>query len=126
MLYSHRSTILHSYAAALPDSLNLSARDVAMPVVPLFHVNAWGAFAHVVMYLYMMGAHTPPTSQHKRPPPPPPGIPYAAALVGCKLVLPGAALDGQSLYELMEAEGVTMAAGVPTVWLGLLDHVKVK
>lgn len=54
------------------------------------------------------------------------GIPYAAALVGCKLVLPGAAVDGKSLYELMEAERVTLAAGVPTVWLGLLNHVKVR
>lgn len=92
-LYSHRSTILHAYAAALPDSMALSARDSVLPVVPMFHVNAWG-------------------------------IPYAAALVGCKLVLPGASLDGRSIYELMEAEQVTFAAGVPTVWQMLLGHVK--
>ena len=90
-LYSHRSTMLHAYAGALPDALNLSARDSILPVVPMFHVNAWG-------------------------------IPYGAAMTGAKLVFPGAALDGKSVYELMEGEGVTMAAGVPTVWLGLLNH----
>ncbi|MFN0183432.1 MAG: 3-(methylthio)propionyl-CoA ligase [Aquabacterium sp.] len=92
-LYSHRSTLLHAYAGALPDSLNLSATDSILPVVPMFHVNAWG-------------------------------LPYGAAMTGAKLVFPGAALDGKSVYELMEAEGVTMAAGVPTVWLGLLGHMK--
>ena len=91
-LYSHRSTLLHAWAGALPDALNLSARDAILPVVPMFHVNAWG-------------------------------IPYGAAMTGAKLVFPGAALDGKSVYELMEAEGVTMAAGVPTVWLGLLNHM---
>jgi acyl-CoA synthetase (AMP-forming)/AMP-acid ligase II len=88
-LYSHRSTVLHSYAAALPDTFDLSARDVILPVVPMFHVNAWG-------------------------------LPYSSMLVGAKLVFPGAALDGKSLYELFEAEHVTFSAGVPTVWLGLL------
>ena len=92
-LYSHRSTTLHAYAAALPDVMCLSARDSVLPVVPMFHVNAWG-------------------------------IPYSAALTGCKLVFPGPALDGKSVYELMEAEGVTFAAGVPTVWQMLLNHVK--
>jgi fatty-acyl-CoA synthase len=92
-LYSHRSTTLHAYAAALPDVMCLSARDSVLPVVPMFHVNAWG-------------------------------IPYSAALTGCKLVFPGPALDGKSVYELMEAEGVTFAAGVPTVWQMLLTHVK--
>ncbi len=91
-LYSHRSTILHAYAAALPDVVCLSAGDSILPVVPMFHVNAWG-------------------------------IPYSAAMTGAKLVFPGAALDGKSVYELIESEGVTMAAGVPTVWLGLLNHV---
>jgi fatty-acyl-CoA synthase len=91
-LYSHRSTMLHAWAGALPDTLNLSARDSILPVVPMFHVNAWG-------------------------------IPYGAAMTGAKLVFPGAALDGKSVYELMESEGVTMAAGVPTVWLGLLNHM---
>jgi fatty-acyl-CoA synthase len=90
-LYSHRSTMLHAFAGALPDSMGLSARDVILPVVPMFHVNAWG-------------------------------IPYGAAMTGAKLVFPGAALDGKSVYELIETERVTMAAGVPTVWLGLLNH----
>jgi acyl-CoA synthetase (AMP-forming)/AMP-acid ligase II len=92
-LYSHRSTMLHAYAAALPDALNLSARDVILPVVPMFHVNAWG-------------------------------LPYSCALTGTKLVLPGQHLDGKSLHGLFEAEGVTMSAGVPTVWLGLLNFMK--
>jgi 3-(methylthio)propionyl---CoA ligase len=92
-LYSHRSTILHAYAAALPDVMCLSARDSVLPVVPMFHVNAWG-------------------------------IPYSAALVGAKLVFPGPALDGKSVYELMEAEQVNYSAGVPTVWQMLLGHLK--
>lgn len=92
-LYSHRSTLLHAYAAALPDVMSLSARDSVLPVVPMFHVNAWG-------------------------------IPYSAALTGCKLVFPGPALDGKSVYELIEAEKVTYAAGVPTVWQMLLGHLK--
>nr|WP_312377562.1 3-(methylthio)propionyl-CoA ligase [Delftia acidovorans] len=93
VLYSHRSTTLHAYAAALPDVMCISARDSVLPVVPMFHVNAWG-------------------------------IPYSAALTGCKLVFPGPALDGKSLFELIEAEGVTYAAGVPTVWQMLLGHIK--
>ena len=92
-LYSHRSTLLHTYAIALPDSLNCSARDTILPVVPMFHVNAWG-------------------------------LPYAACMVGAKLVFPGPFLDGKNLHELFEAEGVTMSAGVPTVWQGLLAHVE--
>jgi acyl-CoA synthetase (AMP-forming)/AMP-acid ligase II len=92
-LYSHRSTILHAYSGALPDSLNLSARDTVLPVVPMFHVNAWG-------------------------------IPYSAAATGCKLVFPGPAMDGKSIYELIEGEKVTMAAGVPTVWQMLLGHMQ--
>ena len=92
-LYSHRSTVLHTYAAALPDSLNCSARDVILPVVPMFHVNAWG-------------------------------LPYVACMVGAKMVFPGPWLDGKSLYDLFESEGVTMSAGVPTVWQGLLAHVE--
>ncbi len=93
VLYSHRSTILHAMAAALPDALNLSARDAVLPVVPMFHVNAWG-------------------------------LPYAAAMTGCKLVFPGPAMDGQSIYELIEHEKVSFAAGVPTVWQMLLVHVQ--
>lgn len=92
-LYSHRSTVLHAYGAALPDVMCLSARDAVLPVVPMFHVNAWG-------------------------------IPYSATLTGAKVVFPGPALDGKSLYELIEAEGVTFAAGVPTVWQMLLGHVQ--
>ncbi|MDG5974663.1 long-chain-fatty-acid--CoA ligase [Hydrogenophaga taeniospiralis CCUG 15921] len=92
-LYSHRSTLLHAYGAALPDALGCSARDAILPVVPMFHVNAWG-------------------------------LPYSAAAVGCKLVFPGPAMDGKSVYELIEAEKVSMAAGVPTVWQMLLGHMQ--
>jgi 3-(methylthio)propionyl---CoA ligase len=92
VLYSHRSTVLHTLASALPDALNLSASDAVLPVVPMFHVNAWG-------------------------------LPYSACLVGAKLVFPGPGLDGKSLHELFESEGVTVSAGVPTVWQGLLAHV---
>jgi fatty-acyl-CoA synthase len=90
-LYSHRSTILHAYAASTPSALNVSSADTVLPVVPMFHVNAWG-------------------------------LPYSVPLSGAKMVFPGAALDGKSLYELFEAEGVTFSAGVPTVWLGLINH----
>jgi len=92
-LYSHRSTMIHAYAAALPDTLNLSAREVVLPVVPMFHVNAWS-------------------------------LPYSCTMVGAKMVFPGPHLDGKSLFELFETEGVTMSAGVPTVWLGLLAYLK--
>jgi fatty-acyl-CoA synthase len=92
VLFSHRSTVLHSYGAALPDAMNLSARDVVLPVVPMFHANAWG-------------------------------LPYACLLVGAKMVFPGAALDGASLFELFEGEKVTLSAGVPTVWLALLQFM---
>ena len=92
-LYSHRSTMLHAYAAALPDVMCISAKDSILPVVPMFHVNAWG-------------------------------IPYSAAMTGAKLVFPGPALDGKSVYELIEAEQVSFAAGVPTVWQMLLSHMK--
>jgi acyl-CoA synthetase (AMP-forming)/AMP-acid ligase II len=93
VLYSHRSTLLHAYSASLPDAMGLAARDAVLPVVPMFHVNAWG-------------------------------LPYAALLNGCKLVLPGPALDGASIYQLIESEGVTLTAGVPTVWQMLLKHVQ--
>ena len=92
-LYSHRSSTLHAYAAALPDVMGMSARDTILPVVPMFHVNAWG-------------------------------LPYSGPLTGSKLVFPGPALDGKSVYELIEAEKVTYAAGVPTVWQMLLTHVQ--
>jgi 3-(methylthio)propionyl---CoA ligase len=94
-LYSHRSTMIHAYAAALPDTLGLSAREVVLPVVPMFHVNAWS-------------------------------LPYSCTMVGAKMVFPGPHLDGKSLHELFESEGVTMSAGVPTVWLGLLTYMKEK
>ncbi|MET3354062.1 UNVERIFIED_ORG: fatty-acyl-CoA synthase [Xanthobacter viscosus] len=90
VLYSHRSCVLHAMAIAMPDALGLSASDVVCPIVPMFHVNAWG-------------------------------LPFAAPMVGAKLVLPGAHLDGASLHALFEGEGVSFTAGVPTVWLGLLD-----
>jgi 3-(methylthio)propionyl---CoA ligase len=92
VLYSHRSTLLHTLTASLPDALNFSGKDIVLPVVPMFHVNAWG-------------------------------IPYAGAMVGAKLVFPGAALDGKSLHELLETEKVTISAGVPTVWQGLLAYM---
>ncbi|MBL8314717.1 MAG: fatty-acid--CoA ligase [Rubrivivax sp.] len=93
VLYSHRSTLLHTFAAALPDALNCSQRDVILPVVPMFHVNAWG-------------------------------LPYVGCMTGAKMVYPGPGLDGKSLYELFESEGVTLSAGVPTVWQGLLAYVE--
>ena len=80
-------------AISLPDSLNLSASDVVMPVVPMFHVNAWG-------------------------------VPYAAAMCGAKLVLPGSGLSGERLYAHMVNEACTFSLGVPTVWLGLFDHIE--
>jgi len=93
VLYSHRSTLLHGYAVNMADVFALRAVDRVLPVVPMFHVNAWG-------------------------------IPYAAAMAGSALVLPGRHLDGASLAALMNQERVTMAAGVPTVWLGLLSHLR--
>ncbi|MCA3240698.1 MAG: long-chain-fatty-acid--CoA ligase [Rubrivivax sp.] len=93
VLYSHRSTVLHTMVAALPDCFGCSAADAILPVVPMFHVNSWG-------------------------------IVYMAPMTGAKLVLPGLGLDGKSLYELFESEGVTISAGVPTVWQGLLAHVE--
>ncbi|SLN72807.1 3-(methylthio)propionyl-CoA ligase [Oceanibacterium hippocampi] len=95
VLYSHRSTVLHSWAVCTMDGLALSSHDVVLPVVPMFHANAWG-------------------------------LPYAAAMCGAKMVMPGARLDGESVYELLETENVTLSAGVPTVWLMLLGHVKAK
>jgi 3-(methylthio)propionyl---CoA ligase len=92
VLYSHRSTLLHAYGSCLPDAMNVSAKDCILPVVPMFHVNAWG-------------------------------LPYAGPLVGAKLVFPGPMLDGKSVYELFEQEKVTFSAGVPTVWLGILQYV---
>ncbi|MEJ2257828.1 MAG: AMP-binding protein, partial [Woeseiaceae bacterium] len=92
VLYDHRSTVLHAYASVAPDVVGLSSRDVVLPVVPLFHVNAWG-------------------------------IPYSALIAGSKLVFPGPKMgDGEALYALIDSERVTVALGVPTVWLGLLQY----
>jgi len=93
VLYSHRSTVLHTYAACMVDSLALSSAESVLLVVPMFHVNAWG-------------------------------MPYAGAMSGAKLVLPGPALDGRSVYALLQDERATLALGVPTVWLMLLQHVE--
>lgn len=89
VVYSHRALTLHSLVAALPDQLAVSAHDTVLPVVPMFHANAWG-------------------------------LPYAAALAGARLVLPGPRLDAESVLDLCAAERVTMTAGVPTVWMGML------
>ncbi|MGJ8618636.1 MAG: AMP-binding protein, partial [Sulfitobacter sp.] len=93
VLYSHRSTVLHSFGSNLADSIGFSAMDVALMVVPMFHVNAWGS-------------------------------PYACAMVGARLVLPGPGLDGPALVGLIDAHRVTVALGVPTIWLGLLGAAK--
>jgi acyl-CoA synthetase (AMP-forming)/AMP-acid ligase II len=93
VLYSNRSTVLHSFCVCAQDGLGISNQDSILAVVPMFHANAWG-------------------------------LPYAAAMSGAKMVMPGAAMDGASLYDLMEAEKVTVSAGVPTIWMMLLAHVK--
>lgn len=90
VVYSHRALVLHSFAAALADTLAISHRDTVLPVVPMFHANAWG-------------------------------VPFAATMVGAKQVFPGPHLDPESLLDLFEGEGVTCAAGVPTIWLGVLQ-----
>jgi fatty-acyl-CoA synthase len=92
-LYSHRAIVLNALVGSTPGVLALSARETILPVVPMFHINAWC-------------------------------IPYGAPMVGARLVLPGPKLDGASLYELMESERVTVSAGVPTIWLALLQHVE--
>lgn len=93
VLYSHRSTVLQAMAVNAADSCGLRAVDRMMPVVPMFHVNAWS-------------------------------LPYAATACGASMVLPGRFLDGASLYALIEAERVTVSAGVPTVWLGVLENLQ--
>ena len=93
VVYSHRSNLLHAMAAAMPDYLALSSRDVVMPVVPLFHANSWS-------------------------------LAFSAPMTGAALVMPGPKLDGASIFSLIEEEGVTMSAAVPTVWLGLLQHLE--
>lgn len=94
VLYSHRSTVLHSLGSALPDAFGLSIDECVMPIVPMFHVNGWG-------------------------------LAYSAPMTGTKLVMPGPKMaDGATLTELINNEGVTMTAGVPVVWLMLLEHLK--
>ena len=93
VLYTHRSIVLHSMAVGLADSLALSESDVAMPVVPMFHVNAWG-------------------------------MPFSSVWFGTTQVLPGPNFTPKILAELIESEKVTMTAGVPTIWLGLLQEIE--
>ncbi len=92
VLYSHRSTVIHMLMTLQPDVFGIGINDVAMPIVPMYHANAWG-------------------------------MPLSTTAIGCRLVLPGARLDGASLHELIESEGVTFSAAVPTVWQGLLHHL---
>ncbi|MGQ0742059.1 MAG: long-chain-fatty-acid--CoA ligase [Alphaproteobacteria bacterium] len=93
VLYTHRSNVLHTFLAAQPDTFGLSSADCVLPVVPMFHANAWG-------------------------------IVFNAPMAGAKMVLPGAKLDGASLYELLEKEEVTCSAAVPTVWMNLLAYLE--
>ncbi|MHA6289616.1 long-chain-fatty-acid--CoA ligase [Maricaulis sp. CAU 1757] len=93
VLYSHRSNVLHAMACAAADVIGVGARGIILPVVPMFHVNAWG-------------------------------IPYTAPMTGAKLIMPGAQMDGASIHELIETEQVNYVAGVPTVWLGLLQYLQ--
>ncbi|MBP6221754.1 MAG: AMP-binding protein, partial [Limnohabitans sp.] len=93
VLYTHRAIVMNATTAGLPDVLGLSTQETILPVVPMFHINAWC-------------------------------IPYAALVAGTKLVLPGPKLDGPSLFELMDSEQVTISAGVPTIWMGLIQHVE--
>jgi fatty-acyl-CoA synthase len=93
VLYSHRSNMIHAFAANQGDVFALRARDVVLPVVPMFHANAWA-------------------------------LTFIAPMAGCKLVMPGAKLDGASIYELLEGEQVTVTAAVPTVWLMLLAYLR--
>jgi fatty-acyl-CoA synthase len=92
VIYSHRSAVLHSMGIAIGGGLGISEESVALPVVPMFHANAWG-------------------------------VPYAAAMVGAKLVFPDRFLDPVSLVDLFREEAVTLTAGVPSVWIALLQHL---
>jgi fatty-acyl-CoA synthase len=93
VVYSHRTTCLHSLGAALADTLGVSRNDTVVAVVPMFHASAWG-------------------------------LPFACTMVGCKQIYPGPHLDAVSLLDLFESEKVTLAAGVPTIWLGILDALE--
>ena len=92
VLYSHRSTLLHTWIVSSGNVGKISSSSVILPVVPMFHVNAWG-------------------------------IPYASAMFGAKLILPGPLMDGASIYELIDLEKPNLLMGVPTVWLGLLQYL---
>jgi fatty-acyl-CoA synthase len=92
VVYSHRSTVLHSLTACMTDALAIGENDTVMPVVPMFHANAWG-------------------------------MPLSAVMTGAKLVFPGPHLDADSLLDLMTGEKVTLAGGVPTIWLGILARL---
>ncbi len=93
VLYSHRALVLHSFAVALADAFGLAQIDTVLPVVPMFHANAWG-------------------------------LPYACTMLGAKQVFPGPHLDAESLLDLFQNEGVTYTAGVPTVWMGILEALE--
>ncbi|MBS4084034.1 MAG: fatty-acid--CoA ligase [Rhizobiales bacterium] len=93
VVYSHRSNTLHALAAAVPDVLGLSGRDVVLPVVPLFHANSWS-------------------------------LAFSAPMTGASLIMPGAKLDGASIYELLDKYQVSVTAAVPTVWMMLLAHLE--
>ena len=93
VLYSHRSNVMHSMMAAMPDAMGCSARDTVMPVVPMFHANCWG-------------------------------LALTCPMVGASMVMPGAKLDGPSVYELLDRYKVTFTAAVPTVWLMLLQDLE--
>jgi fatty-acyl-CoA synthase len=93
VVYSHRSNVLHGMIAVQPDAMGLSSHDVILPVVPMFHANAWG-------------------------------IAMTGPMVGAKLVMPGGKMDGESIYELLDSEKVTITAAVPTVWLMLLQYLE--
>ncbi|NBC20343.1 MAG: long-chain-fatty-acid--CoA ligase [Alphaproteobacteria bacterium] len=93
VLYSHRTNVLHTFMTLPPDVMNLSSADTVLPVVPMFHANAWG-------------------------------LAFSCAAVGAKMVMPGAQMDGASIYQLLNDEKVTITAAVPTVWLMLLNHLE--
>lgn len=92
VVYTHRSTVLHSLASAPKDALNVGEADSVLPIVPMFHVNAWG-------------------------------LPYTCAMYGAKQVYAGVFADGRSVATLLQDEAVTITAGVPTIWMGLLAEL---
>ncbi|GAA1395390.1 long-chain fatty acid--CoA ligase [Pseudonocardia kongjuensis] len=92
VVYSHRSTLLHSLATLFADGVGLRERDVVLPVVPMFHANAWG-------------------------------LPYGCLLAGSSLVLPGPGMTPDAILALVAEHRVTLAAGVPTIWMGLLPKL---